>query len=111
MKKKYADFKTNSDNSKNSKKIHKKFNYGLAILKVILAFLVLVWHNFDYNSSKNKTIIFITKNRKHHVPSFFIMSFYFMAPHLFSLNFKILINRLFRLYIYHILFGLLSIIN
>lgn len=107
MEKKYADFKTNSDNSKNSKKIHKKFNYGLAILKVILAFLVLVWHNFDYKSSKNKTIIFITKNRKHHVPSFFIMSFYFMAPHLFSLNFKILINRLFRLYIPYIIWPII----
>ena len=86
---------------KNEKKL-KEFNYGLAILKTILAFLVIVAHDFNFESTKNKAIIFITTNRKHHVPSFYIMSFYFMADNLLSLNFKILLKRLRRLLIPYI---------
>ena len=80
----------------------KVYNYGLAILKVILAFLVVVAHNYNRNSTKNKIIIFITLERKLHVPSFYIMSFYFFANHLFSLNTKIFIKRMIRLLIPYI---------
>ena len=80
----------------------KIFNYGLAILKVILAFKVLVFHNYNYYSTKNKTIMFITLNRNLHVPSFYIMSFYFMAIHLFALDFIVLIKRIIRLAIPYI---------
>ena len=102
MKNKYIKLKKKGTFSKTSQNSSKVFNYSLAILKVFLAFLVVVAHNFNRNSTKNETIIFITINRKLHVPSFYIMSFYFMATHLFSLNIKILLKRLIRLLIPYI---------
>ena len=60
-------------------------------------------HNFDKKTSNNKYIIFITKNRLLHVPSFFIISFYFMCKHLLSLDFKMLLKRLIRLLIPYII--------
>ena len=76
MKKKYIRLK---DYEKSFNKNQKtKVNYGLAMLKVISAFLILTFHNFNPNTTKNQTIIYITINRKLHVPSFYIMSFYFM---------------------------------
>ena len=63
----------------------KKYNYGLGLLKAILAFYVVRTHNFNYNSIKNKILSYLLRERKSHVPSFFIMSFYF--------NYKCLISR------------------
>ena len=80
-----------------------KLNYGLSILKVINSFLVIVAHNFHRSSTKNRYILYITKNRLLHVPSFLIMSFYFMCKHLLSLDFKIFFKRLIRLLIPYIL--------
>ena len=80
-----------------------KLNYGLSILKVINSFLVIVAHNFNRSSTKNRYILYITKNRLLHVPSFLIMSFYFMCKHLLSLDFKIFFKRLIRLLIPYIL--------
>ena len=78
----------------------KPFNYGLAILKTILAFLVVIAHQFKPNSTKNKLIVNIfSKNRNFHVPSFFIMSFYFTCNNLLSLNPKKILNRFIRLFI------------
>lgn len=98
MKKKYIRLKNYEKSfNKNQKTKTSKVNYGLAMLKVISAFLILTFHNFNSNTTKNQTIIYITINRKLHVPSFYIMSFYFMSAHLFSLNFKMFLKRLFRL--------------
>ena len=97
MKKNYMKLIKKYEPIKNITKRIKVFNYGLAILKVISAFLVVVHHNYNRNSTKNKIIVFITLKRLLHVPSFYIMSFSFFAHHLFSLNFKILIKRLVRL--------------
>ena len=84
-------------------KANKQFNYGLALLKSILAFLVVIRHNFDPRSTKNKIILKITsRNILFHVPSFFIMSFYFMYKNLLSLNPKIILNRFMRLLIPYI---------
>ena len=62
-----------------------------------MEFLVVVVHNFNPFSTKNKTILMITAKRKLSVPSFFIMSFYFMYKHLLSLNTIIILKRLMRL--------------
>ena len=40
----------------------KKFNYGLAILKSYLSFLVIVSHQFSKKTTKNKIILKVTKN-------------------------------------------------
>ena len=88
---------------KTKTKANKQFNYGLALLKSILAFLVVIRHNFDPRSTKNKIILKITsRNILFHVPSFFIMSFYFMYKNLLSLNPKIILNRFMRLLIPYI---------
>lgn len=56
----------------------KNINYGLSVLKTILSFLVIKTHFFRLSSTKNKIVIgLFGKNRPIHVPSFFIMSFYF----------------------------------
>ena len=102
MKNEYINLKIKTDSIKNLNKNKKIYNYGLGILKAILAFLVITVHNFNPRSTKNKTIIFITLNRKLHVPSFYIISFYFMADHLYSLNFEILLKRITRLLIPYI---------
>lgn len=80
----------------------KSINYGLAILKAILAYLVVVHHCFHQQTTKNKFILEFTKERFLHVPSFFILSFYFMSKNLLSLNPKIILNRFLRLLIPYI---------
>ena len=56
----------------------KKINYGLLILKSILAFYVVKSHCFNIKSINNKFLFYILgKNRRIHVPSFFNMSFFF----------------------------------
>ena len=102
MKRKYIRINKQKSPKKEKKEKPESINYGLSILKVILSFVVVTVHNFDKKTSNNKYIIFITKNRLLHVPSFFIMSFYFMCKHLLSLSFKMLLKRLIRLLIPYI---------
>lgn len=95
------------NNKEFSKKIsnqnyRKKYNYGLALLKSFLAFLVVIAHYFNPKSTTNKIILIFTKDRKFHVPCFFIMSFYFMCNNIISLDIKIIFNRLIRLLIPYI---------
>ena len=99
MKARYKKIKPIKPIKKEKPKNEKKFNYGLSILKSIMAFLVVVAHNFDRKYSKNKIIINITKERLLHVPSFFIMSFYFSCKNFISLNIKLFFIRLIRLLI------------
>ena len=98
----YKKLKTNEFLKKEKPKSLHNFNYGLSILKFILAFFVIIAHNYDRKSSKNKIIINITKERSLHVPSFFIMSFYFSSKHFVSLNTKAIFIRLIRLLIPYI---------
>ena len=102
MKRKYIKLKTNKNSEKEKSKSVKIFNYGFAILKSILAFLVVAAHNFESKSTNNKIILFIIKHRKFQVPSFFILSFYFMHNNLLSLNPKVISHRLMRLLIPYI---------
>ena len=78
------------------------FNFGFALLKNILAFDVIITHCFNKNTAHNNTILFITKRRKVHVPSFFILSFYYNYNTLVSSNIKKKIYRLNRLLIPYI---------
>ena len=80
----------------------KVFNYGLAILKSVLAFYVVVTHGFKSNSTKNKVILYITSINLRHVPAFFIMSFYFISNKLLLLKIKIVYVRMQRLLIPYI---------
>ena len=89
------DSKTINNKSINNKNIH----FGFSILKNFLAFNVIVSHCYNFNSTKNKIILFIVKKRKIHVPSFFIMSFYFNHNTLISLDTKKKKNRFYRLLI------------
>ena len=87
-----------NENTKNKKVI----DYGLAILKVIQSFLVLAAHNFNAYSTKNKTVKSIVINRKLHVPTFWIMSFYFTSHSLLSLKLRLISRRFFRLLVPYI---------
>ena len=84
---------------KPNKKIH---DYGLGILKTFLAVLVIAAHQFSRNTTKNEIILTIYDNRIIHVPSFFIMSFYFTCHNLLSQNPKKILSRFVRLLIPYI---------
>ena len=75
----------------------KSYNFGLGFLKMILAFKVIVSHCYNYNSATNKLLSLTVVKRKIHVPSFFIMSFYYILNVLMQLNFKLLYKRIVRL--------------
>jgi len=79
--------------------IKNKYNIGLGILKVFLALDVIISHNFNKNSTHNKILLFCLKRRRVHVPSFFIMSFYFMHKELLRLNINKIRRRFERLII------------
>ena len=99
MKKKY----TRLNNKKNCKSPNiKRIDYGLALLKTYLAFLVLCLHIYNRKTTKNKIILYLTENRMFHVPSFYIMSFYFLYNTLSSLNIKLISKRVIRLLIPYI---------
>ena len=106
MKNEYSKLDSKEQGEQSQKK-SKVINYGLAILKVILAFLVVKAHTFKSNTTNNKIILYITKERALHVPSFFIMSFYFICKNLLSLDIKIIFNRLLRLIIPYIIWPII----
>ena len=81
----------------------KQFNYGLAILKTILAFYVIRYHCYKMNTKTNIIIYYIIiKRRNIHVPSFFNMSFYFNNKCLISRDSKRIFRRFERLLIPYI---------
>jgi len=89
-----------NENEPNKISLNKKYNYGFGLLKVYLAFIVIITHCCKMETVKNKYILLIfVKNRKIHVPSFFIMSFYFMYNNSVINNFRKLLIRLERLII------------
>lgn len=85
----------------NSENINK--DYGLSILRSILSFYVIRSHYLNKNSTQNKIIFYILgKRRSIHVPSFFIMSFYFNFKSLNSMDIKRNYKRFQRLLIPYI---------
>ena len=58
-------------------KVKKKLNIGLAILRIYLSFIVVASHFYSPNDKiRNYNIIKIIRNNNH-VPTYYIMSFYF----------------------------------
>lgn len=89
----------------NNNNKEKNIHFGFAILKNFLAFEVIIAHCFNRDTMrniKNKFIILILTKRKTHVPSFFILSFYFNYNTLVSNDWKKKINRFARLLIPYI---------
>ena len=91
--------------------IKEKFTYdiGLAVLRPILSFLVVITHCYNYNSAtgKWKEIIIKINHFWFHVPTFFIMSFYFSYKTLISSNYKKKFERLQRLFIPYFLWPII----
>lgn len=100
----------NTTHKKEKSQIKKIYNYGLALLKCYLAFLVIISHNFSPRTTKNKVIIYIYANRRFAVPCFFIISFILMSKNLLSLNLKIIIKRIIRLLIPYIIWPIIILI-
>ena len=96
--------KTNKIINKNAKNISKdkylkQNNFGLSILKSILALSVIKSHCFNTKSTKNKLILKIASSRRIDVPSFVIMSFYFTHKTLTCPDIKVKFRRFERLII------------
>ena len=83
------------------------FDFGLGVLRPILALCVLISHcyNSHYAFGKWKFFLRRTENLYFHVPIFFIMAFYFSHKTFVSSNLKKKSERIQRLII-PMLFGL-----
>ena len=104
-KSKYLKLKRNKIIKRNNSSNEKNIHLGFSILKNLLAFDVIISHCFStklIKKIKNKYILFIVKRRRIHVPSFFILSFYFNHNTLISNDWKKKINRFARLLIPYI---------
>ena len=87
------------------KPISKNFDIGIAFLRVILCFLVIIHHCYRYESKTSKWTIIIKKfdNFSFQVRTFFLMSFYYLYKTLLSFNFKRIYERYRRLLIPYII--------
>ena len=97
---------TKLDYSSNSQ-IQNTFNFGIAFLKALLAFDVICSHNFNKKSTKNKLLSFCLRKRKIHVPSFFIISFFFMHKDFISFNINKYFKRIERLIIPYLIWPII----
>ena len=86
-------------------KPNKKLNLGLEILRMIMSFWVILFH---FYRPKNEFSINIIIRHAFHVPTFIIMSFYFLYPNLSQRNLEKIKNRLERLMIPYIIYPLLN---
>ena len=86
--------------NKNTENIKKKINIGVEILRIYLSLLVVNTH--CYNNSFNKYISKMIRNRLH-VPTFFIISFYYFQNVLISRKINKFKNRYQRLIIPYII--------
>jgi len=76
----------------------KSYNFGLGFLRMILALRVIISHCYNHKlKTNNKLLILAVVSRRVHVPSFFIISFYFILNVLIQLNPKLLYKRIVRL--------------
>ena len=84
----------------------KNRNLGIELLRVILAFWVLIYHCYN-NSKKLQKII---SKRSFHVPTFMFLSFYYFYPNLASRNINKIIQRFERLFIPYIIWPIIILI-
>ena len=85
----------------------KKINYGLELLRMMMSFWVILFH---FYLPKNKIIFDIIKNHGFHVPTFIIISFFFLYDSLNFRKIKKMKERLERLLIPYILYPILTFI-
>ena len=88
------------------------FDIGLGILRLTLAFLVVISHcyNFELATGIWKEIIKKTETVSFHVRVFFMMSFYFSYKTLVSSNYKKIFDRFLRLLIPYILWPIIILL-
>ena len=86
-------------------KQNKKINLGLEILRMIMCFWVIMFH---FYKPKNKILFNIIIEHGFHVPTFIIMSFYFLYPNLSLRNLDKIKNRLEKLFIPYIIYPFLN---
>lgn len=79
-------------------------NLGIELLRTILSFWVIIFHSCTI---KNKTLNKILIKLKLHVPTFIIISFYFLYSTLFNRKINKIKERLDRLYIPYLSYPLL----
>ena len=89
------------------KNVRKKKNYGLEILRMFMSFWIVLNHLYK---PKNKRIKIIIIEHKFHVPTFLILSFYFLNSNLLLRNIKKIKERLERLLIPFIIYPTLTFI-
>ena len=85
------------------------YDIGLAILRPILSFLVIMHHFHDYSLDKGKFKLFFRALHKFefHVTIFFLMSFYFSHKTLISKDYKKKLERLKRLIVPYFLWPII----
>lgn len=54
-----------------------ELNYGIQILRAILACLIIQFHCYNINLTKNKLLKLLVKAFHFYVPTFYIISYYF----------------------------------
>lgn len=87
------------------KNLKKEKKYGIEILRVILSFMVIIDHFYDQDKLKKYTHILY-----YHIPSFFLISFYFTYNSFITFNIAKIKNRFERLVIPYILWSTISLI-
>ena len=85
------------------------FDIGVAILRPILSFLVITTHCYNINNAKGKWKEISEKTDAFwfHIPTFFIISFYFTYKTLISSNYKKKFERIQRLFIPYFLWPII----
>lgn len=75
-----------------------KFNYGLAILRGLMCFEVILSHLWVDSYSVHEVFYLFRKLRPIAVPVFMIISFYFMGSHFINYSKKDFKKRIWRIY-------------
>jgi fucose 4-O-acetylase-like acetyltransferase len=75
-------------------KIKKEYNIGIGILRVCLSFMVIMDHLYDHNIYKKYAYFFY-----HHIPTFFLLSFFYTFNTLVSFNINKIKKRFERIMI------------
>lgn len=96
----------------------KDYNYGLALLRIILCFEVVMCHFFYESTMKSLVLFPLAKLRSFAAPTFFFLSFYLVSNKLDGANKDYIVNRTKRIIIpftlwnivYWILFNVVKII-
>ena len=61
----------------NNRKLKRKVNLGIEILRMILSFLIVVIHFYNRSFATSPLRSFPFKNLGFYIPTFFVISFYF----------------------------------